>query len=191
VEYIKGFEFEINEIEYQVNVVDGSRATCIRTITHDGTPESFEMPVKQLEKLDTKPREVNEEMESEMRKSHVEEVKKTIESGEKSVLGSKKIEKKRVSYVAEQVQVKTKVSEFEEKAKEIIAPTKEEPMSPKRPKPIGNLAARMDGLNIDPTKLRQGAYAAAKLKKKRRGKSKVTSFIRISRQRSIFDVIRA
>jgi len=164
VEYSPGFEFEIDEIEYRVDVIDGTRATCIRTDEHDGSPMEFDMPVKQLEKLETKPRERDEEMESKLdrKKSRVEEVKEHIESTDVK----KKLEKKRVSYVVEDVQVKVRASEFEEKAKETTVP-KEEPMSPKRVQPTGNLKARMAGLNIDPTKLKQGAYDASKIKKKR------------------------
>jgi len=58
-----------------------------------------------------------------------------------------------------------KATAFEEKAKETTVVVKEDPTSPKRPKP-GNIASRVAGLNIDPTKLKQGAYDAAKMKKK-------------------------
>jgi len=166
IEYKQGFEFEIDQIEYRIDVIDGNRATCIRTIEHDGSPMEFEMPVKQLEKLKLKPRERNSEVESKLlhKKSRVEEVKDSIEAGE---FGAKISDKKRVSYVAE-VQVKTKASVFEEKAKEVTSPpVKEEPISPTRPKPIGNLKSRVEGLNIDPTKLRQGAYNASVIKKKK------------------------
>ncbi|ETO32925.1 hypothetical protein RFI_04188, partial [Reticulomyxa filosa] len=96
------------------------------------------------------------------KKTHVDEVKDQFETD--SDVNSKKLEKKRVSYALEDVQVKVRASAFEEKSKE---PTiKEEPTSPKRAKPAGNVAARVAGLNIDPTKLKQGAYDAAKMKKK-------------------------
>jgi len=169
-EYSKGFEFEINALEYRVDTIDGTRATCIRVTEHDGSPGKFEMPLKQLEKMETKPRE---ETESNLArgKSRVEEVKEHIETADKN----KKIEKKRVSYVVEDIQVKVKASVFEEKAKETSPPVKEETTSPKRPKPIGNLASRTAGLNIDPTKLKQGAYDAAKAKKKRGTKIRTTT----------------
>ncbi|ETO17999.1 hypothetical protein RFI_19297, partial [Reticulomyxa filosa] len=192
VEYDKGFAFEIDKIEYQVDIINENRATCLRTIDHDGSPEELELPLKQLEKLDTKPGVIiylliNNTISSSLfastpivhilksstsnnirkllrNKSRVEEVKEQLESGD-SASANAKIQKKRVSYVAEEVQVKTKASVFEEKAKEVASPKAETSPPPPRAKP-GNVAARVAGLNIDPTKLKQGAYDAAKIQKK-------------------------
>jgi len=159
VSYTKGFEFELSQLEYRVEKIEDNRVTCFRTIQHDSSPLTFEMPLLQLGKLSTKPKERTEE-ELGRHKSYVEGVKEQLQSGETS----KKVEKKRVSYAVEEVQVKVKASAFEEKAKEPVV-VKEDLTSPKRPKP-GNIASRVAGLNIDPTKLKQGAYDAAKIKKK-------------------------
>jgi len=71
-----------------------------------------------------------------------------------------------------------KATAFEEKAKETTVVVKEDPTSPKRPKP-GNIASRVAGLNIDPTKLKQGAYDAAKMKKKKKMKQKPSQSLHV------------
>ncbi|ETO24658.1 hypothetical protein RFI_12499, partial [Reticulomyxa filosa] len=55
VEYTKGFEFELNEIEYRVDGINENRVTCVRVAEHEGSPKEFEIPLLQLGKLNTKP----------------------------------------------------------------------------------------------------------------------------------------